>query len=251
MLGMAQFPELAEQAVVITGGANGIGAATVRAFHAQGARVFFCDVDAAAGEALARELGGNVSFEVVDLVNGQAIADWTARIKRGTKSIRVLVNNAARDPRIPFLETTAQQWDDLFALNVRAYFLTARECAPAMPSGGSIINLSSVVLYNTPRSLVAYVATKGGVLGFTRCLARELGGRGLRVNCVSPGWVFTERQKRDFLDDESMRLIEDRQCIADYIQPTEIADVILFLASDLSTAVTGQEILADRGWEHS
>jgi NAD(P)-dependent dehydrogenase (short-subunit alcohol dehydrogenase family) len=98
---------------------------------------------------------------------------------------------------------------------------------------------------------VAYVATKGGVLGFTRCLARELGGRGLRVNCVSPGWVFTERQKRDFLDDESKRLIQDRQCVADFIQPSEIADVILFLASDLSTAVTGQEILADRGWEHS
>jgi NAD(P)-dependent dehydrogenase (short-subunit alcohol dehydrogenase family) len=177
---------------------------------------------------------------------------WSiSRIKREAKSIRALVNNAARDPRIPFLETTAQQWDDLFALNVRAYFLTARECAPAMPRGGSIINLSSVVLYNTPKSLVAYVATKGGVLGFTRCLARELGGRGLRVNCVSPGWVFTERQKRDFLDEESKRLIEDRQCVADFIQPSEIADVILFLASDLSTAVTGQEILADRGWEHS
>ncbi len=251
MHGMARFPELAEQAVVVTGGANGIGAAAVRAFHALGARVFFCDVDAAAGKALAHELGGNVSFEVVDLVNEQAIVDWTAWIKREAKSIRVLVNNAARDPRIPFLETTVQQWDDLFAVNVRAYFLMARECAPAMPRGGSIVNLSSVVLYNTPKNLVAYVATKGGVLGFTRCLARELGGRGLRVNCVSPGWVFTERQKRDFLDDESKRLIQDRQCVADFIQPSEIADVILFLASDLSTAVTGQEILADRGWEHS
>jgi NAD(P)-dependent dehydrogenase (short-subunit alcohol dehydrogenase family) len=71
------------------------------------------------------------------------------------------------------------------------------------------------------------------------------------VNTVSPGWVFTERQIRDYLNDANKRMIEERQCIAEFIQPKEIADVILFLASDLSAAVTGQEILADRGWEHS
>ena len=251
MRGMATFPELQGRAVIITGGANGIGAATVRAFHAQGARVFFCDQDAVRGAALAKELGSNISFQQVELTSESAIVEWIAAIRHDVKSIRALINNAARDPRIPFLETTARQWDDLFAVNLRAYFLLARECAPAMPPGSAIVNLSSVTIYNTPTQMVAYVATKGGVLGFTRCLARELGPQRIRVNCVSPGWVFTERQLRDYLTDENKRLVQERQCIPDFIQPEEMADVILFLASDLSACVTGQEILADRGWAHS
>jgi len=248
---MAQFPELKDQSVIVTGGANGIGAATVRMFHERGARIFFCDKDAARGAQFAKELGVNVSFERVDLSSESEILSWTSAIKSQTKNIRALVNNAGWDPRIPFLETTTRQLDDLFALNMRAYFLMARECAPAMTRGSSIVNIASVTFYNTPKNLVAYVATKGGVIGFTRCLARELGERGIRVNCVSPGWVFTERQIRDYLNDTSKRLIQERQCINEFIQPNEIAGVILFLASNLSAAVTGQEILADRGWQHS
>ena len=251
MRGMARFLELQDRAVVVTGGANGIGEAVVRAFHAQGARVFFCDKDAARGTALAGELGDRVSFQLVDLVSESAIVEWTAAIIRDTKSVHALINNAAWDPRIPFLETTARQWDDLFAVNLRAYFLMARECAPAMPRGSAIVNIASVTFYNTPTQMVAYVATKGGVIGFTRCLARELGPSRIRVNCVSPGWVFTERQIRDYLTEENKRIVQERQCIPDFIQPAEMADVILFLASDLSACVTGQEILADRGWEHS
>jgi len=248
---MAQFPELKGQVAVVTGGANGIGAATVRAFHQQGVRVFFCDTDAVRGEQLALELGADVSFHVVDLVNEAEIISWADEIKRSTKAIQVLVNNAARDPRISFQDTTAQQWDDLFALNVRAYFLMARECAAVMSPGSSIINLASIVFYNTPPMLVAYVATKGAVMAFTRSLARDLGPQGIRVNTVSPGWVFTERQIRDHLTPENKRVIEERQCVPAYIQPGEIASVVLFLASDLSAAVTGQEILVDRGWQHS
>ena len=248
---MAQFTELKGQSVVVTGGANGIGAATVRAFHEHGARVFFCDKDAARGTQLAKELGANASFQEVDLTKESEILSWVGAIKNSTKTIHALVNNAAWDPRIPFLETTTQQWDDLFALNLRAYFIMARECAPAMARGSSIVNIASITFHNTPKNMVAYVATKGGVMGFTRCLARDLGERGIRVNTVSPGWVFTERQIRDYLSPENKKLIEERQCIADFIQPNEIAGVILFLASDLSAAVTGQEILADRGWQHS
>jgi len=248
---MTQFPELADKAVLITGGANGIGAATVRMFHQQGARVFFCDRDSGRGEAFARELGASANFRTVDLTAEKEILEWVKSIKAAVGSIRVLVNNAGRDPRIPFLETSAQQWDDLFAVNARAAFLLARECAPTMPPGASIINLTSVTLYNSPQQLVAYVSTKGAMLGFTRCLARELGSRRIRVNCVSPGWVFTERQLRDHLNDDALRLIDAHQCIPDHIQPDEIARIILFLASDLSAAMTGQEILADRGWAHS
>jgi D-xylose 1-dehydrogenase len=248
---MAQFPELKDRAVVVTGGANGIGAATVGRFHQQGARVFFCDKDATAGERLARELGPGVAFQKVDLKEEAQVVSWVAEIRKKACSFHALVNNAAWDPRIPLPNTSSQQWDDLFALNLRAGFLMARECVPAMGNGSAIVNLASITFYNSPPNMVAYVATKGGVIGFTRCLARELGPKGIRVNCVSPGWVFTERQMRDYLTPENKALIRERQCIPDFIQPEEIADVILFLASEASTAVTGQEILVDRGWHHS
>jgi len=248
---MAQLPELSGKTVVITGGANGIGAATVRAFHQQGARVFFCDKDAARGAQLAHELGAPATFQAVDLTEEQQIIVWVQSIQAAAQNIHVLVNNAGCDPRLPFLNTTAQQWDNLFAVNARAGFLLARECVPSMPPGASIVNLTSITLYNSPKDLVAYVSTKGAMLAFTRCLARELGERRIRVNCVSPGWVFTERQLRDYLDDAALRLIHEHQCIPDHIQPDEVARVILFLASDLSAAITGQEILVDRGWARS
>jgi NAD(P)-dependent dehydrogenase (short-subunit alcohol dehydrogenase family) len=97
----------------------------------------------------------------------------------------------------------------------------------------------------------AYVATKGGVMGFTRSLARELGARGIRVNTVSPGWIMTERQLKQFVTPAVKRLIRRSQCVPDLLRPEDIAEVVLFLASDVSRAITGQEILADRGWAHS
>ena len=249
---MANFPELKERIVLITGGANGIGAATVSAFHAQGARVFFCDTDAKAGEALARQLGAAATFQKVDLLKEKEIIRWVGQIGAHSKTIHVLVNNAASDPRIRLDKTTSGDWDRLFALNLRAYFLTSRESVERMGQGcGSIINLASITWHIAPSEMTAYVATKGGVLGFTRSMARELGPRGIRVNAISPGWIMTERQLRDYVTPATKRLIRKSQCIPDLIQPSEIASVALFLASDASRAITGQEILVDRGWAHS
>ena len=241
----AIYADLKSAPVLITGGANGIGAATVRAFHGQRAHVFFCDVDVPAGKALAKEL--RCHFTRVDLRQEREICAWV----REVGDIRVLVNNAANDPRIPLKGHTVQQWDDLFARNLRAMFLTAREAAPHMRTGASIINLASITFHIAPAQMTAYVGTKGGVLGFTRSLARELGPRGIRVNAVSPGWVMTERQLRDYVTPAVKRLIKRSQCVPDLIQPAEIANVILFLASNASAPITGQEILADRGWAYS
>ena len=249
---MSHFPELKNQVVLVTGGANGIGAATVREFHKQGARVCFCDVDVNASQVLAKELRGEVLFQKVDLLKEREICRWIASIGERWKRIHVLVNNAASDPRISLEKTTAADWDRLFARNLRAGFLTSREATKWMHSGsGSIINLASIVFHTAPANLLAYVATKGGVMGFTRALARELGPRRIRVNTVSPGWVMTDRQLRDYVTPATKRLIKKSQCIPDPIQPEEIAEVILFLASDASRAITGQEILVDRGWAHS
>ena len=248
---MAIFPELIDQTVLITGGANGIGAAMVRAFHGQGARVCFCDVDVEAGRALAEALGTRVFFQPVDLRKEAPICAWVAAVAARARALRVLVNNAAADPRSTLAATSAAAWDDLFARNLRAYFLTCREVAPHLPAGGAIINFSSVTFHTGPADMSAYVATKAGIRGFTRSLARELGPRGIRVNTLSPGWVMTERQQREFVTPATRRLIKKSQCIPELIQPEEIARVAVFLASDASRAITGQELLVDRGWAHS
>ena len=249
---MAIYPDLREKVVVLTGGANGIGEATVRALHEQGARVYSCDLDADAGKALAEELGNTVQFRKVDLAKEKAIVNWIAAVAKREGRIDILVNNAARDPRIPIDTMTVEQWDSLFATNIRAYFLTCRECEKHMPkSGGSIINFSSITFHIAPREMTAYVATKGGIIGFTKSLARELGPRGIRVNTVSPGWVMTERQLQMFVNAQTKKLIRTSQCMPALLQPEEMASVVLFLASNASSALTGQEILADRGWAHS
>ena len=247
---MANYPELRGRIVLVTGGANGIPAATVRAFVDQGARVYFCDRDQERGLGLAKATGAD--FEAVDLTKEERIVAWIGLIAERERQIHVLVNSAARDPRITFTTMSAGQWDDLFAVNLRAYFLCAREALKAMRDGeGAIINLASITFYNAPSEMAAYVATKGGVIGFTRSLARELGPRRLRVNTVSPGWVMTERQLRDYVTPAARDLIMRSQCIPEFIQPEEIGEVILFLAADASRAITGQEILTDRGWCYS
>ena len=120
-----------------------------------------------------------------------------------------------------------------------------------MPKGASIINFSSITFHVSPKEMTAYVATKAGIQGFTRALARELGPRGIRVNTISPGWIMTPRQLEQFVTPSVKRMIKSVQCIPDLIQPKEIASVALFLASTASSAMTGQELLADRGWAHS
>ena len=246
---MPVYPELKNRVVLVTGGANGIGAATVFAFRQQQARVFFCDTDSSAGKSLAGEIGA--VFQPVDLRHEKQIVRWISGIARRQGAIDVLINNAACDPRIPLRELTTKRWDDLFAVNLRAAFLCSREAAPHMRKGNAIINLASITWHIAPPQMAAYVATKGGILGFTRSLARELGPRRIRVNAVSPGWIMTERQLREYITPAVKRLIKRSQCIPDRIQPPEIAAVVLFLASDASSSITGQEILADRGWAHS
>jgi D-xylose 1-dehydrogenase len=249
---MASYPELRDRAVLLTGGANGIGAATVRAFSRQGAQVFFCDTDVTAGRALQRELKDHALFAKVDLLEETEIRNWIAKIGERGRPIHVLVNNAAADPRIALLKTSTADWDRLFARNLRACFLTSREVVPYMPKrGAAIVNLASITFHLAPAEMAAYVATKGGVLGFTRSLARELGPRRIRVNAVSPGWIMTERQLREFITPGVKKMILKSQSIPELLQPEEIAEVILFLTSDASRAITGQEVLADRGWMHS
>lgn len=248
---MAVYADVKDKVALLTGGANGIGEATLREFHRQGARVYFCDRDGSAGMKLVRELAG-IRFTKLDLRKERAIVQWVAKVEKVEGRIHVLVNNAAIDPRIPLEEQTTEKLDDLFATNLRPFFILARACAPLMPAGeSSIINLSSITFHQGPAKMSGYVAMKAGIIGLTRALARELGPAGIRVNTVSPGWVMTERQLREYVRPATKKLILKAQCYPELLQPEDLAEVILFLASDASRAISGQEILADRGWFHS
>ena len=245
---MAVYDELAGRLVLITGGANGIGRAMVEAFHVQEAVVCFCDLDEKAGARLAKRLGDRAEFAKVNLTSEAEIKRWVARMAKRHGDIHVLINNAARDPRIALEDVTAKAWDDLFAINIRAHFLACREASLHLAKGASIVNFSSITFYTAPVNMSAYVSTKAAAIGLTRSLARELGHRRIRVNTISPGWIMTERQLSDHVTPAVKRQIRREQCIPDLNQPDEVADVALFLASDSSRAVTGQEILVDRGW---
>ena len=245
---MAVYDELAGRLVLITGGANGIGRAMVEAFHVQEAVVCFCDLDEKAGARLAKRLGDRAEFAKVNLTSEAEIKRWVARVAKRHGDIHVLINNAACDPRIALEDVTSKAWNDLFAINIRAYFLVCREASLHLAKGASIVNFSSITFYTAPVNMSAYVATKAAAIGLTRSLARELGHRRIRVNTISPGWIMTERQLSDHVTPAVKRQIRREQCIPDLNQSDEVADVALFLASDSSRAVTGQEILVDRGW---
>ena len=197
----ASYPGLHGRAAVVTGGATGIGAAVVRALAAQGCRVGFLDIDAAAGTALAAELGA--SFVECDLTDIPALRRAMDTLHERLGPARVLVNNAANDRRIPFAELTPEQFDWTVHVNLRHVVFATQHAAPAMrgAGGGSVVNLSSMSWQFGGRDLAAYAATKAAIVGLTNALARDLGPGRIRVNAVAPGVVLTDRQKQFWFTD--------------------------------------------------
>jgi len=244
------YPDLAGRTALVTGGATGIGAAIVEAFAGQGAMVYFADIDEPNGTALAARLGENCRFSRVDVTQAEQVKDWIDGIGAARGAVDVLVNNAAQDKRVKFDEMTPEEWDWLLSINLRPHFLTTRAALPYLRAGSSIVNLGSVTYNIGFAGLSAYVASKGGIVGLTRALARELGPRGVRVNCLTPGWTMTERQLRDYVTPETMEWVKGVQSLPELLQPDEIAQAALFLASRASSAITGQVLLADKGWAH-
>ncbi len=244
------YPDLSGRTALVTGGATGIGAAIVEALVGQGAVVFFADIDEPNGTALAARLGENCRFSRVDVTQAEQVKAWIDEVGAARGAVDVLVNNAAQDKRVKIDDLTPEEWDRLVGINLRPYFLTARAALPYLRAGSSIVNLGSVTFNLGYSGLSAYVSSKGGIVGLTRALARELGPRGVRVNCLTPGWVMTERQLRDYVTPETMEWVKGVQSLPDLLQPEEIAQAALFLASKASSAITGQTLLADKGWAH-
>ena len=250
----AVYPSLKDRVVFITGGGSGIGESLLEHFSAQGARVTFVDLAEAPSRALVerlRKAGGAVpDYIPCDLrrIEDLRAAVATAAGKHGP--IRVLVNNAGNDDRHPTQDVTPDYWDDRMAVNLRHQFFAAQAVRPQMrdAGGGSIINFGSITWMVGDGDCPAYVTAKAAITGMTRALARELGPENIRVNCMIPGWVMTERQMRLWLTSEGERQIEDRQCLKGRLYAPDIARMALFLAADDSRMCSSQNFIVDGGW---
>ena len=253
----ATYPSLSDRVVVITGGASGIGAATVEAFAQQHARVVFLDLqDEPASQLIERIASAGLTapkYYRCDLTDIEALQQCVAQIIEKFSTIDVLINNAGNDTRHSIDEVTSEYWDMMIAVNLKQQFFMSQAVIPAMRKarGGVLLNISSISWVIPSVSVPVYVAAKAGIVGMTRTLAHELGKDNIRVNCVTPGAVLTERQKRLWLTEAYKAEILAAQAIKRLIVPEEVARLLLFLASDDSAAITSQSYVIDAGWVSS
>ncbi len=248
----ATYPSLADSAVYITGGANGIGRALVTAFADQGAKVVFCDKDAAGAEATIAATEGAAHrpvFHDVDLLDIDALQASIGRAADEVGPIEVLVNNAANDDRHTWEDVTVDYWDDRLNTNLRHYFFAIQAVAPSMLERrrGSIVNIGSSSYMMQEDMFPGYAIAKSAVEGITRTMARTFGPYDVRMNTVLPGWVPTERQLDRWWSEEGEAQTMRDQALKYRIVPEQFVRMVLFLASDDGAGCTAQSYLVDGG----
>jgi len=251
---MASYPSLRDRVVVVSGGASGIGEAIVEAFAMQHAQVAFLDIQDAAGDLLVHKIDSAgftpPVYRHCDLRDIAAINASVEGILNRFNTVDVLVNNAGNDSRHSIEEVTSDYWDQAMAVNLKHQFFMAQAVIPSMKKAarGSIINMSSISWAIPSTGLSVYVAAKAAVVGLTRTLAHELGMHNIRVNCVMPGAILTQRQEQLWFTEEYKAEVLARQALKRIIMPEEVARLILFLAAEDSSSITNQSFVIDAGW---
>ncbi|GAA3876084.1 SDR family oxidoreductase [Leifsonia kafniensis] len=241
---------------IVTGGAGGIGRATALAFAAEGAKVAVVDLRADAAEAVVEEIraaGGTAVAIAADVSNEDDIQRIIATTVEEFGGVNVVFNNAGIIRRTTAVETTAEEWDRVFGVNVKSIFLMSKHVVPIMAAngGGSIVNTGSGWGLKGGGQAISYCASKGAVVNMTRALAIDHGPQGIRVNSVNPGDVNTGmllEEARQLSQDANAFLAEsaDRP-LGRMGQPSEIAAAVVWLASDDSSYVTGSALVVDGG----
>ncbi|MFJ4165386.1 SDR family NAD(P)-dependent oxidoreductase [Microbacterium sp. NPDC089698] len=241
---------------IVTGGAGGIGRATSLAFAAEGANVAVVDLNAEAAEAVAEEIraaGGSAVAIGADVSSEAEIERVVAAVVDGFGGVDVVFNNAGIIRRTTAVETTVEEWDRVFGVNVRAIFLMCKHVVPIMAAngGGSIVNTGSGWGLKGGGQAISYCASKGAVVNMTRALAIDHGPQGIRVNSVNPGDVDTgmlRDEARQLGQDQAGFLAEAAERPLNRMgQPSEIAAAVVWLASDESSYVTGSALVVDGG----
>ncbi len=249
----AIYPSLKDRAVFVSGGGSGIGACFVEHFAAQGARVAFVDVADAPSQALVAKIAaaGHPApyYRRCDVTDTDAYKAAIEGAAAAVGPLRVLVNNAARDDRHKLEDVTPEYWDKCLAVNLRHQFFAIQAAAPIMAAagGGSVVNMGSVSWMRSRDIFIGYATSKSAVNGMTRSLARELGGRGIRVNCLVPGAIVTERQTALWRNPEEDARFLELQSLKFRLGPEHCARMALWLASDDSDGCTGQNFIVDGG----
>ena len=250
----ASYPSLKGRTVLVTGGATGIGESMVRHFARQGSKVAFLDIQDEPAEALVDAIGAEgcprPEYIRCDVTDIPALQAAVSHLLASHGKVDVLVNNAANDQRHAFEEVTPEYWDQCVGLNLKPYFFAAQAVLPGMASAGrgSVINMSSIAWMIPSTGLAVYVAAKAAIVGLTRTLAHEFGPRGVRVNTVLPGGIATEKQKKLIYTPEYKAKMMASQALKIQLVPDDVARLVLFLASDDSSAITNQSHVVDGGW---
>ena len=247
----AVYPSLNNKVVVITGGGSGIGESITRSFIKQGAKVAFLDFNEKDSIKLIKDLNtDNLHFEFCDLRDIEELKNSIKKISSKFGPIQILVNNAARDDRHSLESVTSEYFDERIATNLKHQLFASQAVVSDMEKngGGVIINMGSTSWMIGQGGMPCYTTAKSAVQGLTRGLARDLGPKNIRVNCVVPGWIMTERQVDMWLTPESEKELMDRQCIKRKLFPEDIARFVLFMASDEASACSNQSFVVDGGW---
>jgi NAD(P)-dependent dehydrogenase (short-subunit alcohol dehydrogenase family) len=243
---------LTKKAVIVTGGAGGLGRAFAEGFASAGARVAVADINAAGARATADAIGGGdqqcIDVEV-DITDEDSVTRMVEHTRDAFGSIDILVNNAAvygTLQRKPFFEIAADEWDRVLSVNLKGAFLCAKAVYPHMRGrGGKIVNIASASAMSGSPLWLHYVSSKGGMIAMTRGLARELGSEGVTVNAIAPGFTLTEASRAVVEDAESWGV--DRGAIRRAEQPQDLVGAVLWMASPHSDFVTGQTLIVDGG----
>lgn len=247
------YPSLRGKHVFITGGATGIGATLVEAFVLQGALVSFLDIDDDAANALRERLDARERLRYWHCdVRDVAILQATIAIAAKAQGDRldVYIGNAANDVRHRFDELTPEYWDNNLAINLRPQVFGAQAAARAMQAGGtggSIITMGSVSWMRSRPGFVSYTTSKAAIHGLTRTLAQELGPHGVRVNCIVPGAIRTDKQMAQVVTPQLEQEFLDHQAMKYRLDAEDVAALALFLASDDARGCAGQAFIVDGG----
>jgi NAD(P)-dependent dehydrogenase (short-subunit alcohol dehydrogenase family) len=247
----AVYPSLNKKVVVVTGGGSGIGESITRSFIKQGAKVAFLDFNEKDSIKLIKDLNtDNLHFEFCDLRDIEQLKNSIKKISSKFGPIQILVNNAARDDRHSLQSVTSEYFDERIATNLKHQLFASQAVVSDMEKngGGAIINMGSTSWMIGQGGMPCYTTAKSAIQGLTRGLARDLGPKNIRVNCVVPGWIMTERQVDMWLTPESEKELMDRQCIKRKLFPKDISRFVLFMASDEASACSNQSFVVDGGW---